>query len=326
MGPVRLGCLAVLLAGGCGPKAPEPLDIALLGAQRNEAWVQTQHGAVAAAEEAGFTIEASVPEGPEPAAQSQAIEEYLQRGVKGIALVACDGEAVAERIRKATAQGVPCVTVETDAPGTGRIAFVTAGDESMGFAAGRALVKALTDRRGAARGALVIVMRSRSDPALQQRAEGFAEVVRDEPGVAVLDTLEYGDAEAARDAALRAIMQYQRLSAFYATEPAAALACAEAVEHMARLGEIKIACVGGTSDIMRRVDDGSIIAAVAPRHYMAGKQAVNLLWTIITKGEARALERLPEHRVSNVGADLVTARDLHSRRVEFRRLGLAVDF
>jgi ABC-type sugar transport system substrate-binding protein len=171
------------------------------------------------------------------------------------------------------------------------------------------------------------VTRSRSEAALQQREEGFAEVMRDEPGIAVLDTLEHGgDAEAARDTALRAIMQYQGLSAFYATEPASALGCAEAVAHMAHQGEVKIACVGGTSDIMRRVDDGSIIAAVAPRHYMAGKQAVNLLWTIITKGEARALERLPEDGVSNVGGDLVTARDLHSRRVEFRRLGLAVDF
>lgn len=319
-----LALIAAPLLGGCAQQKAPPPQAVVIGVRQDDHWRQIQRGVERGAEQARFPVDFYAPAQPDPKAQIAAIEDYLKRGIKGIAFATTEPAALTPVIQKAQADGVACITLDTDAPATGRVALVTAGDHAMGVTAGRALVEALS-AGGQARGQMVIV--SAATPEAQERLAGFNEVLSTESGITRLNTIEHqGSAESARGLALNAIMQYPGLSILFAADADSAVGCAGAVSQQGRKDQIKIVAIGETSQVMRLVGDGTIAVAVAPRLYQTGKQAVTLLWMLIHKGKAQALRSLPANQVLEVGADLIIASDLTDRRASFEEKGLPVDF
>lgn len=76
---------------------------------------------------------------PDPRSEAQIITDLVAAHIDGLAVSPTNDPAVAEAIRAAVKAGVPVVTVDTDAPGTGRAAAIGTNARDFGRALGASL-------------------------------------------------------------------------------------------------------------------------------------------------------------------------------------------
>ncbi len=76
---------------------------------------------------------------PDPRTEAQIIADLVAAHVDGLAVSPTNDPAVADAIRAAVKAGVPVVTVDTDAPGTGRAAAIGTNARDFGRALGASL-------------------------------------------------------------------------------------------------------------------------------------------------------------------------------------------
>lgn len=121
--------------------------------------------------------------------------ETLARQYEGIATVALDHPAVREAIDAAMAQGVPVVTLVSDAPTARRIHYVGIDNPAAGRTAASLMGRFLGDRRGT----IGVIVGSMSLRDHAERHYGFRQVLSGEfPALTVL-TPEEGRDDAARN-------------------------------------------------------------------------------------------------------------------------------
>lgn len=85
------------------------------------------------------TATAQTPAKPDPRTEAQIIADLVTAHVDGLAVSPTSDPAVADAIRAAVKAGVPVVTVDTDAPGTGRAAAIGTNARDFGRALGASL-------------------------------------------------------------------------------------------------------------------------------------------------------------------------------------------
>jgi ribose transport system substrate-binding protein len=82
---------------------------------------------------------AQTPAKPDPRTEAQIIADLVTAHIDGLAISPTNDPAVVDAIRAAVKAGVPVVTVDTDAPGTGRAAAIGTNARDFGRALGASL-------------------------------------------------------------------------------------------------------------------------------------------------------------------------------------------
>jgi ribose transport system substrate-binding protein len=77
----------------------------------------------------------------EPATQAQIIQDFVTQKVDGLAISVADVAAMTKSIEAATADGIPVITFDADAPGSKRIAYIGTNNKEFGLALGKQLLQ-----------------------------------------------------------------------------------------------------------------------------------------------------------------------------------------
>ncbi|MDE6455092.1 MAG: LacI family DNA-binding transcriptional regulator, partial [Dysosmobacter sp.] len=111
------------------------------------------------------------------------IDQMLERGVHGLALTPGNSPAIHEKMRQVIRAGIPIVTLNSDAPDTGRLAYVGLDNYRAGKAA--AGLMSLTLRNG---GTILPISGYTENTSHTQRVKGFFEAAAGEfPNLQLLE-------------------------------------------------------------------------------------------------------------------------------------------
>jgi ribose transport system substrate-binding protein len=154
-------------------------------------WQSIHAGAAKAASEQSVDI---VWRGPlredDRDSQVSEVEGFVSRGVSGIVLAPLDESALAAPVATAVQRGIPVVIIDSGLKGEGYVSFVATDNRKGGRLAGEQLARLLGGK-----GRVVLLRYSEGSDSTNKREEGFLEAIRDNPGLQVLSSNQYGGAD-----------------------------------------------------------------------------------------------------------------------------------
>jgi ribose transport system substrate-binding protein len=329
-----ISAMVIVLEAGCSrrtekegmPIAPKTqnLRFAVIGKSVHPYWSEVELGVKAAAAKFRCEAEFFVPQKEDAGQQKARIESFLASGVQGLAFAASDPSSLNTLVKRTVKKGIPCIALDTDAPDSGRLAYIGTDNKTAGKIAGETLVKLLGGK-----GKVAICTGSLTALNSRERIEGFKQALKAAPGIVIVDT--YNDNEDATQAvtlAERALLTHPDLNAFYGVYAFNGPAAAKAVKSARKAGKVKIVCFDATPEHIQYLQGGVISALLAQRPYMMGYKSIELLFKIRTEGEDVALKKMQvgSDRKLDTGVDVVTKETLAAYKAKLQALDIPTTF
>ncbi len=220
LGLAASGVLLVFLAGCGGSSAHSATENYVLVADNIKLpyWQAAAAGIKQAATDLGVKYEVAGSDTHNPEGERREFQRILNRQPKptGIMVSAADAELLKDDIDGAIGQGIPVITIDSDAPTSKRLFFVGTENYRAGTMGAQVAVKQLQGRGS------VVVFTIPSQANLAQRLRGYQDVFAAHPGIKIVQTIDMkGDAGTAFDAA-KEIVEGKKV-------PADAFVCLEAI-------------------------------------------------------------------------------------------------
>ncbi|HBY7421001.1 TPA: sugar ABC transporter substrate-binding protein [Klebsiella pneumoniae] len=204
-----------------------------------------------------------------PVAQNDAIENYIQQGVKGILVAAIDVNGIMPAVKEAAAANIPVIAIDAVLPAGLQAAQVGVDNIEGGRIIGQYFVDYVQKEMGGqARLGIVGALNS----AIQnQRQKGFEETLKSNPK---------NVQDKAMTAAENLITGNPDLTAIYATGEPALLGAIAAVENQGRQKDIKVFGWDLTAKAISGIDGGYVTAVLQQDPEKMGAEALNALNSI----------------------------------------------
>jgi len=239
--------------------------------------------------------------------QLQSIREAVDSGVSGIAVSPIDPNAQASALAEA-ARKVPLATIDSDCPGSNRIAFIGTDNYVAGRQCGRLVRDALPD------GGEVILCVGSVATNGQERRRGVVDVLLDRPHdrnraadpidgelkggkyTVVATLLDEVDRAKARALVVDAIAKHPNLKCLVGLFGYNTPAILEALAKAGKLGQIKVVGFDDADATLAGIEAGHVFGSVVQDQYNMGFDSVMCLWgaargtpTQLTGGESKYL-------------------------------------
>jgi ribose transport system substrate-binding protein len=286
--------LSVLVLGLVfGAFGAEKISIGVLGKCVHPYWDVVRIGVEAAAKKFP-DVQATfwVPQIEDIPGQISTVEAWIAAKYQALSLAPSDPKAMAGVIKRALEAGIPVITHDTDAPGTGRYFYLGTGNYAFGRAAGEAMLKLLGGPE-AARGKKVIIITG-SLTALNslERIKGFRDVV--EPaGVVVVDVLnDREDVSTAVSLVEAALSAYPDLAGIYGVYAASTTGLARALETAGKTDQIIGVGVDTIKEHLQFLEKGALDTVVGQRQYYMGYHSVTLMRIAVKYGIEKLIAAL----------------------------------
>lgn len=244
-----------------------------------------------------------------PVSQNDAIENYIQQGVKGIMVDAIDVNGIMPAIAEAAAKNIPVIAIDAVLPAGQQKAQVGVDNIKGGEILGNyftAYVKAHMGDK-----AKVGIVGALNSAIQNDRQKGFENTLKGHSGISVVGVV---DGQNVQDSALTAaenlITGNPNMTAIYATGEPALLGAIAAVENQGRQKDIKVFGWDLTAKAISGIDQGYVTAVLQQDPLNMGVEAVKALNKVVA-GQA-----VP--KVINVPATVVTAANVSSFRAQFK--------
>ncbi|MBI5876805.1 MAG: substrate-binding domain-containing protein [Chloroflexi bacterium] len=285
---------------------------ALIAKARGEYWDAAAQGAQAAARQLGLPAGSVVyyaPEKEDAAAQIVALEAFVARGVRGIAIAPSDPRGLELSINKARAAGVWVTTFDTDASNSHRIFFVTSLQQTVGHQAAEALLSLLNGRTGA-----IALGSTWLNADASARIAGLKAGLQNNAGLRVLDAQDdRHDLAVATQAARGALAAQKDLAGVFGVYAYNGVAWCRAARDASAEERVAVVAFELTGETVDCLKDGGIDALVSARPYEQGLQSVLALDALARRGLFAAAEELhvpvgsaPDAWVVDAGADVIS--------------------
>lgn len=218
-----------------------------------------------------------------PVAQNDAIENYIQQGVKGILVAAIDVNGIMPAVKEAAAANIPVIAIDAVLPAGPQAAQVGVDNIEGGRIIGQYFVDYVQKEMGGqARLGIVGALNS----AIQnQRQKGFEETLKSNPKITIANVVDGQNVQdKAMTAAENLITGNPDLTAIYATGEPALLGAIAAVENQGRQKDIKVFGRDLTAKAISGIDGGYVTAVLQQDPEKMGAEALNAL-NSITSGK-----------------------------------------
>ncbi|EPP5987581.1 substrate-binding domain-containing protein [Klebsiella pneumoniae] len=214
-----------------------------------------------------------------PVAQNDAIENYIQQGVKGILVAAIDVNGIMPAVKEAAAANIPVIAIDAVLPAGPQAAQVGVDNIEGGRIIGQYFVDYVQKEMGGqARLGIVGALNS----AIQnQRQKGFEETLKSNPKITIANVVDGQNVQdKAMTAAENLITGNPDLTAIYATGEPALLGAIAAVENQGRQKYIKVFGWDLTAKAISGIDGGYVTAVLQQDPEKMGAEALNALNSI----------------------------------------------
>lgn len=221
---LTLVALVVLVAFGCksesdtaGEAAPVKKIAVIAKSTVNAFWKAVEAGAREAAAAEGVEIIWTGPDAEtNHTQQASMVDNMVNRGIAGIVLAPTNVDALVRPVESAVARGVPVIIIDSPVNTTKPISIIATDNYAAGRQAADALIKAMGANRK--HGGKVIMLRFlEGSGSTEAREKGFADRIREEPGLTLVDSAytkgggSTTDAADTADALLRRFTQNNEL-------------------------------------------------------------------------------------------------------------------
>ena len=212
------------------------------------------------------------PETYDPQAQKQEFQKVLsQRKPSGILVSAADPEVMKPEIDAAIAQGIPVVTIDSDAPSSKRLLFIGTNNYDAGQTGANVVARQLQGKGN------VVVFTMPGQANLKERLHGYEQVFRGHPGIKIVEIVDIkGDPTVAFDKTSDIVAKNAAVDAFVCLE---AQACPEVAEVLSRK-QVKGKTVVAMDTDPRTLDaiqKGLIVATIAQKPFTMAYFGAKLL-------------------------------------------------
>ncbi|RLM08721.1 sugar ABC transporter substrate-binding protein [Gibbsiella quercinecans] len=219
-----------------------------------------------------------------PVAQNDAIENYIQQGVKGILVDAIDVNGIMPAVKEAAAKNIPVIAIDAVLPAGPQASQVGVDNIEGGKIIGNYFLDYVNkNSAGKARIGIVGALNS----AIQNdRQKGFEDTLKGHSGISVANVVDGRNIQDdAMTAAENLITGNPDLTAIYATGEPALLGAIAAVENQGKQGEIKVFGWDLTARAISGIDAGYVAAVLQQDPETIGREAVKAL-NALTSGQS----------------------------------------
>ena len=239
---------------------------------------QMNEGAQKAADEVGAEL-VIFNANDDPAAQTDAIETYIQQGVDGIIVVAIDVNGVMPAVQAADAAGIPVVAVDAILPEGPQKAQIGVDNAEAGKMMGEFFLKQVDESMGGK--AKLGIVGALNSFIQNVRQKGFEDSIAGNEKVSMAGVVDGRNIQDnALSAAENLITGNPDLTAIYATGEPALLGAIAAVESQGKQDSVKIFGWDLTAQAIKGIDDGFVVGVIQQDPAGMGAAAVKALDTL----------------------------------------------
>jgi ribose transport system substrate-binding protein len=271
---VVAGAFAVISMSGCGPLPHEPTEKYILVAANIKLpyWQGVVSGLNRAASEMKVKSELAGPDTYDPQGEHNEFRRAMAQKPSGIMVSAADAKVLAPDIDAALGQGIPVITVDSDAPNSKRLLFVGTDNFNAGALGGRLVVKQLNGKGTVA----IFTMLPQAN--LNERLQGYQSVFEAHPGIKVSEIVDIkGDAPTAFDNARRILESKNKVDAIVCLEAIACPEVGEVVNRENMAGKVTIVAMDTDQRTLDWIQKGVISATIAQKPFTMGYYGCKVL-------------------------------------------------
>jgi ribose transport system substrate-binding protein len=265
--------LAIAFTSGCNTEQQKEVYYLIANNVTLSYWQTVANGFNEAAAEYKVTAKVVGPQSYDPLGELDALQQAVLDKPAGILISVADVSVLQREIDLAVQDGIPVITIDSDAFISRRLYFIGTNNLEAGRLGGSRLVEKLGDKGN------VVFFTIPGQPNIEERLRGFKEVLNTQPGIKIADIVDIKD-----DASI-ALDKAQRYMALTGPQKIDAFVCLEAVSGKPVADAIKRANVHGRELItwdadpgtLDAIKDGTIDATIAQKPYTMGFFGLKLL-------------------------------------------------
>lgn len=312
--PKRLVEISDLLGKAVQDKGtPDETPLGIVANSVTSFWTAAQIGAQRASSEIGAPTIFTAPIKPgDKVVQGNLVQSFVDEGYKGIAVSVIDPLTITPIVKEGIAKDINFITIDSDAPESGRLLYIGTDNYNGGYAAGKELVRLLGEKGGKVVGLVGLL----TAPNAIGRIEGVKDAIKGTK-VELVEVMADGiDATKALDNAEAAIDKYPDLAAFVGIYAFNGPAAGQALRVSGKVGKIKIVAFDMLPETITLVRDGVISTAIVQRPYYWGYLSTYVLYAMSVLGPKETMTLLTpylsgeSHDILDTQVDVVTTETL----------------
>lgn len=224
-------------------------------------WKSASAGLAKGAIQMHVRTEFAGPDNFDPKAEQEAFRKAVAAKPMGILISAADPELLKADIDQAIGQGIPVITIDSDAPSSKRLLFIGTDNFKAGQMGGNVLARQLKGKGN------VVVFTMPQQSNLKERMRGYEDSLSAHPGIKITDVVDIkGDPRIAFDKTMELLKAgASKVDAFACLE---AIACPEVADVLERNKIDKIVIAMDTDPrTLDGIQKGRISATIGQKPY-----------------------------------------------------------
>ena len=286
---------ALLILSSCAPLPHDPKEKYMLVSANIKVayWQAAFQGLSRAAAEMKVKAEMVGPDTYDTRAEHDEFRRAVSQKPSGILVSAADATVMAPDINSALEQGVPVITIDSDAPNSKRLFFIGTDNYNAGKLGGELTAKLLNDKGN------VVVFTMPNQENLNERLHGYQSVFEPHSGIKITQIVDIkGDPAIAFDSAKTLLDSKPKVDAFVCLE---AIACPEVGEVVNRAnmgGKVTIVAMDTDQRTTDWIQKGVISATIAQKPFTMAYFGAKLLGDMHLKPPASLTENFAQNSYS----------------------------
>jgi ribose transport system substrate-binding protein len=259
---------------GCAALPHEPNEKYILVADNSKIpyWQTAVRGLNHAAAEMKVKSELQGPDGHDPQGEHDAFRRAVAEKPSGIMVSVSDVTLLAPDINAAIDQGIPVVTIDSDAPDSKRLFFVGTDNFNAGMIGGKLAAKLLGNKGN------VVIYTMPTQNNLKDRLAGYTAAFSDHTDIKIMQTVDMnGNSDVAFDSAKKLLDAKTKVDAFICLEALACPAVGDVVNRAGMGGKVKVIAMDTDPGTIDWINKGVVSATIAQKPWTMGYYATKLL-------------------------------------------------
>lgn len=258
----------------CSGSGHDPAEKYILVANNSKIsyWQSAAQGLSHAAAEMKVKSEFQGPDGYDPQAEHDAFKRAVAEKPSGILISAADANLLTPDINAALDQGIPVITIDSDAESSKRLFFVGTDNYNAGNIGGKLAAKLLNGKGS------VVFFTLPSQSNLKDRLQGYQAAFAEHTDIKVLQVIDVnGNSDVAFDNAKKLLDGKTKVDAFICLEAVSCPAVADVVNRANMTGKVTIIAMDTDPATLEWINKGVISATIAQKPWTMAYYGTKLL-------------------------------------------------
>jgi ribose transport system substrate-binding protein len=264
--------VALAFMFGCNSDSKQDVYYMIAANVQLPYWKTAGNGFKRAAAQYKVTARVEGPTTYDPVGELDALQKAIAAKPAGILISVADASVLERELDRAVQNGIPVITMDSDAPVTRRLYFIGTNNVDAGRLGGGRLIDKLTKGN-------IAIFTIPGQPNLEDRLRGLKEVIGTQPGLKITDIVDVkGDAATAFDKAQQLMAQTgaKKIDAFVCLEAVSGKPVSDAIKR-ANAKDREVIAWDADPGTLDAIKDGTIDATIAQKPYTMGFFGLKLL-------------------------------------------------